>query len=157
MRCFRAAFVLLLCVGCNKPGASIYSWAPKVDMLEDSESKFPQIKGITKDVAAFYLDLHEKRWEETYFYRNKSFRDLVSMQVYLNNVTNSPGWELLNYQIVNVQANISDNTVTLICKFVESPMQVESFNTITWKVEDGKWRCDAAGPVGLALFAKMTE
>jgi hypothetical protein len=144
-------------LGCHKPVTPSISWDPRIELLKNAESRHSEIYGITKDVETFYAELHDKRWEETYNYRNKSFRKLVPLQVYLDNVTNSHFWELLNYQILSMQINENVTNVTLICKFVENPMQIETYNTIIWEKEDGKWRCDAAGPSGLDLFVKMTK
>ena len=150
---------LCFCGACHMQESASLSWNPKVDLLQSAEARHSEIDGITKDVEAFYTDLHNKKWESTYSYRNSSFQSLVSLQVYLDNVTNSQSWELLNYQILSVKTQIDgDNTsVVLICKFDEDPMHIETYNVVVWQKEYGKWRCDAAGPSGLSLFSKMTE
>jgi hypothetical protein len=141
--------------GCRRVSEPSYAWNPKVDLLDKAEQNNPQIVGFSDDVKTFYEDLHDKRWEETYKYRNKSFRELVPLETYLNNVHSQP-WNLLNYEVLNVQTE-NTNKITLVCKFIEDPLKIESYNTVIWKKEDGKWRCDPAGPIGLPVFAKLTK
>ena len=143
----------IVCFGCDKPPKPAYTWDPNLELLKEAEHNHPEVDGIANDVKAFYIDLHDKNWEKTYDYRNKVFRQTVSLDTYLKSLNESKGWQLSDFQILNVQILDPRMHVKLICKFVEG--QVTSYNDITWEKEDGKWRCDAAGPSDLPMFANI--
>jgi hypothetical protein len=145
----------LVIVGCHKTEAQLQTWSPSLGTLNKAERMDPHIAGVSHDVREFYEALHNKSWQETYAYRNKAFRDLVPINTYLRNVQ-KPFWELVNYDVLNVQIDLPEPKVTLICKFVEYPPLFETYQSVTWQKEnDGKWHCDSAGPIGLPLFVKM--
>jgi len=151
--------------GCSRVGgtsgttASGKSWNPKTQAL-DNCANVPQMAGFIHDMKAFYENLHNKQWAETYKQRNQKFRSLVSKQVYLKEVKDS-AWELVDYEVLPPiqQTHDSDgsNKIVTICKFIEGPIEHTAYNTITWTLEDGVWRPDCAGPMRLAIFGQLSR
>jgi hypothetical protein len=128
-------------------------WQPQTQILDAITKTDSRMSNFVHEVKLFYQNLHEKRWPETYEQRNQEFRKDFPMSLYLE-VAQREGarWTLIHYEVLSVETH-GNREVRLICKFVEGPGEYVTYRTITWRQEeDGKWRCDAAGPTKLSIF-----
>jgi hypothetical protein len=140
--------------GCSQTNV-VNNWKPQTQLLNKLSETDPKMVGFVSDVEAFYENLHNKKWAETYEQRNKLFRGDVTEGVYIKLAQDTgKTWSLLNYSVLSIDVQ-GANKVVLICKFVEGPSRQDTYNSVTWEREDGKWRCDAAGPIELAVFHKL--
>ena len=146
------AFVVLVGSGCTRQSSPEKSdWEPKTALLDEIPRTDPKMIGFVHDVKAFYENLHNKRWAETYKQRVLDFRRTVPEDVYVKEVT-AHLWQLDDYEVLPPIQSYPPNRVVTICRFVEGPIEHISYNNVTWTLEDGVWRCDCAGPTRISLF-----
>jgi hypothetical protein len=142
---------VIIFTGCSHYTSS--EWQPDTQLLDKLVRTDPKMDSFIHDVKMFYENLHNKNWAETYDQRSETFRSDVPKQLYLKLAQSDDAtWELANYKVLSIET--SDNhLVILVCKFVEGPIEHESYKAVTWRLEkDGKWHCDDAGPVRLSIF-----
>jgi hypothetical protein len=74
-------------------------WNPKTEVLDELAKDDPKLSGFVHDVKAFYENLHNKRWAETYKQRSKPFRDDFPEQLYIETAQRK-SWELIDYEVL---------------------------------------------------------
>jgi hypothetical protein len=145
-------------------GADTNEWHPNTELLDlITKRHYPsgedREKSLALDVETFYIALRDKRWQETYELRANAFREDFSEQEYLAIAKqNETTWALINYEILSVSIQNSAPTsgrdmAILICKFTELPGNKDTYSTVFWHKEAGKWKCLSAGPHNLSIFS----
>jgi|GEM_PF-5177554 len=151
------SLIALLCLvflfqGCS----SSQKWNPDVHLLEGVP--VPENGFFKRDFVRFYQLFRDKKWEDTYVYRTRQFKSLVSNSVYVKAFDLcDPAWHLYNYNVKSVTV-FSEVRVQLVVELFEAKKQVSTFRVVDWVFEDGAWKIENDGstrsPFGTKLILK---
>ena len=137
---------VLLCLvflfqGCS----SSLVWAPDIHLLKGVP--VPESGAFIENVVRFYELFRDKKWEDTYAYRTKRFKKLVSSSIYIKSFEQcDKSWHLYNYKVKSVTV-YSKVRVQLVVELFEAKKQVSTFRVVDWFFEDGAWKIENDGSI----------
>jgi hypothetical protein len=135
----------------------VFAQSTVLTVLGDGLSEYPTLR---EAISQYYSAEARNDWHETYRFRPRAFRKMVSFSVYEREMKKgSSGWELTKVTIVQAKHGKDDEIVVSI-QFTESfdstiaksrfdARVSQGTNTIVedtvWKVTNGSWSCLEAG------------
>lgn len=141
---------------CSHPQESQKRWNPKVAVLDSFAKQVTEGKQLAESIKTFYQLLHDKQWKSSYAWRTAGYKSSCRLEEYLSEAEKyGSDWELLDYEVLNVHL-YNDCAALVLCRFVEAPGPVTSDEAVCWKLQDGQWKCEEAGPSRLPMFSRLS-
>lgn len=151
---FILAASILTLVGCT-PAAKTTTSANDTSRLDSMAQHDAQSAEFAQKVELYYQAIEKKDWPTTYDMRTSNFKQDVTRDLYLKQMTDS-GENLTSYKVLNVRmyssASGDDTAAELIMEFNEAGMV--SYSCARWIKRDGNWLCDEPG-LSAALLTSL--
>jgi len=147
---------VLMIVGC-KPATTSNSPRNDTWRLDSMAQRDSQSADFARRVEVYYQALQKKDWPTSYDMRTANYKQLVTEDTYLRQITEEKGWNLDSYKILNVAIfgdKSGDHAAQLIIETSENGSVY--YNCAVWKYVGGIWLCEEPGIDNNDILHSMT-
>jgi len=103
----------------------------------------------------FYTSLEEEQWEESYQYRNETFRNSMPKQEYINQMSyyvSDLDWKLMRLEVLSIHIVIPNTKVQFVVRYDEGEKWPISYGISTWEKISNEWYCVESGLEQILVF-----